>query len=88
MHFAQNRNAFRLDETVCVMHSARMPNEIHLPTIRADLGITQAELALRAGVNITTVWRWENEGIPSKGPARAFLERLADDAARSRAGAA
>ena len=66
------------------MHSARMSEAIHLPTIRADLGITQAELAQRAGVNITTVWRWENEGIPTKGPARAFLERLAADAALSK----
>lgn len=63
------------------MHSDRMPNEIHLPTIRAKLGLTQADLAARAGVNITTVWRWENEGIPTKGPARAFLERLSEDAA-------
>lgn len=66
------------------MHSARMSEEIHLPTIRADLGITQAELAQRAGVNITTVWRWENEGIPTKGPARAFLERLSKDAEERR----
>lgn len=87
MHFAHKRNAFRLDDAACVMHSARMPNQIHLPTIRADLGLTQAKLAEQAGVNITTVWRWENEGIPEKGPARAFLERLAEDAERAKAGA-
>lgn len=64
------------------MHSSGMHTSIDLPGIRAKLGLTQAALAERAGVNITTVWRWENEGIPDKGPARAFLERLAEDAAR------
>lgn len=66
------------------MHSVLMQTQIHLPTVRANLGITQADLAKLAGVNITTVWRWENEGIPTKGPARAFLERLAADAAGRR----
>lgn len=70
------------------MHSMNMQNAIDLSSIRSALGLTQAELARRAGVNITTVWRWENEGIPERGPARAFLERLAEDAEHAKAGAA
>lgn len=67
------------------MHFDSMQNAIDLPDIRAKLKLTQAALAEKAGVNITTVWRWENEGIPEKGPARAFLERLAADADMARA---
>lgn len=62
------------------MHTdGMMQNTLHIPTIRKALKLTQADLAAQAGVNIATVWRWENEGIPEKGPARAFLERLASD---------
>lgn len=52
-----------------------------LASIRAALGLTQAALAEQAGVDVATVWRWENEGIPKRGPAKAFIERLARDAA-------
>lgn len=63
-----------------------MQNEIlDLPAIRKVLDLTQADLAKRAGVDVSTVWRWENEGVPRRGPARAFLDRLADDAKRAAA---
>lgn len=61
-----------------------MTNEtLDLPAIRKKLDITQADLAKQAGVDVSTVWRWENDGVPERGPARAFLERLAADAAKA-----
>lgn len=57
-----------------------MNSKLDLPVLRAALGLTQSELAEKAGVNVATVWRWENEGVPKRGPARAFLDRLAMDA--------
>lgn len=57
-----------------------MQSELDLPKIRQCLGLTQADLARQAGVDVSTVWRWENDGVPSRGSARAFLDRLAADA--------
>lgn len=48
--------------------------------IRFRLGLTQTELAERARVDLATVWRWENEGVPTRGVARAYLEGLAREA--------
>lgn len=56
-----------------------------IPAIRKTLGLTQADLAERAGVNISTVWRWENGCVPKRGTARAFLEQLAVEAAEREA---
>ena len=58
-----------------------MSEILDLPLIRRKLKITQADLAKQAGVDVSTVWRWENDGVPERGPARAFLERLAADTA-------
>ncbi len=55
---------------------------LHIPTIRKTLNLTQSQLADMAGVNLSTVWRWENEGIPKRGPARALLDRLYLEALR------
>ncbi len=62
-----------------------MTDEIDIPAIREKLKLTQAQLATMAGVDVATVWRWENEGVPQRGPARAFLQRLQKDAAKARA---
>ena len=59
-----------------------MHTTLDIPAIRKKLRLSQAELARQAGVNVSTVWRWENEKIPARGLARAFLERLADDASK------
>ncbi len=61
----------------------RMTNaNIDLPAIRRTLKLTQTQLAEMAGVNLSTVWRWENEGVPTRGPAKAFIDRLAIDATK------
>ncbi|MEN5277335.1 helix-turn-helix domain-containing protein [Brucella sp. TWI432] len=53
---------------------------LNIPAIRKALNLTQSELAGMAGVNLSTVWRWENDGIPKRGPARALLDRLNEEA--------
>lgn len=65
------------------MHTEKMTNaNIDLPAIRRTLKLTQTQLAEMAGVNLSTVWRWENEGVPTRGPAKAFIDRLAIDATK------
>lgn len=65
------------------MHTMQMTNaNIDLPAIRRSLKLTQTQLAEMAGVNLSTVWRWENEGVPTRGPAKAFIDRLAIDATK------
>lgn len=59
------------------MHILRvMSTELDIKAIRERLGLSRADLANEAGVDVSTVCRWENGGIPARGPARAFLERL------------
>lgn len=58
-------------------------NEISLHTIRRSLKLTQTQLAEMAGVNLSTVWRWEKNGLPKRGPAKAFVDRLAVDASKA-----
>ena len=53
-----------------------------LKALRKNLNLTQAQLAEKVGVNHATIWRWENEGVPTRGPARAYLEKLAEEAAQ------
>ncbi len=57
-----------------------MQSEIDVQALRAKLSLTQAELAEIAMVDVATVWRWENTGVPERGTTRAFLERLVRDA--------
>ena len=33
-------------------------------------------MAAEFGVNTSTVWRWEHEGIPNRGMTKSVLERL------------
>lgn len=53
-----------------------------LKKLRKNLKLTQAQLAEKVGVNHATIWRWENEGVPTRGPARAYLEKLAEEVTR------
>ena len=43
---------------------------------RVDLGLTQNELASKIGVNIQTVWGWENQKFNPKGKRLRDLARL------------
>lgn len=66
------------------MHNAYFAtmDDIDVKQIRADRGLTQKELADLVGVNLSTVWRWEN-GQPPKGTARALLAQMATSPAPS-----
>ena len=58
-----------------------MPHTIDVLDIRKRLNWSRAQLAEEAGVNVSTVSRWENDGVPEKGTARKLLEKLARRAA-------
>ncbi len=58
-------------------------SDIDVKQIRHERGITQRELADLVGVNLSTVWRWEN-GQPPRGTARALLAQLSSEPAPSR----
>jgi DNA-binding transcriptional regulator YiaG len=54
----------------------------YLKSLREALGLTQAQMGERAGVDKMTVWRWEQGRLkPSKG-SLAALENLRKAAAR------
>lgn len=50
--------------------------------ILTRLGLTQAQLAEKAGVTVMTVWRWKKHGIPKNGAARTLLDKLVEEAAQ------
>lgn len=64
------------------MRVMRSPTEkTELYAIRLKLGMSQVQLAEHLQVNIATIWRWENDGVPAKGAARGIINRLAKEAA-------
>jgi len=65
------------------MHIDAMKN-LDVKEIRKACGLTQKELAAEMGVNLSTVWRWEN-GTPPSGPARTLLAAMVEEA-KTRAG--
>lgn len=67
---------------MCVMHIRAMSEEIDLVSVRSALGMTRAALADEAGVDVSTISRWETKGIPKRGSARALINRLAAQAAQ------
>lgn len=52
---------------------------------RLTLKKTQSEIASEAGVNLSTVWRWEKSGPPSRGTARKFIQGMIERAEAKRA---
>lgn len=52
-----------------------MENKINIKELRRRKGWTQTEMGEAFGVVLSTVWRWENEGIPTRGLARKVIER-------------
>jgi transcriptional regulator with XRE-family HTH domain len=59
-----------------------MERTIHIDDLLTRLGLTQTQLAAKAGVTTMTIWRWRKNGLPKGGAARAFIERLAEEAAQ------
>lgn len=52
---------------------------------RKRLGLSQSDLGKHFGVNIATIWRWENEGVPTQGTAAGTLEKWVKDHTPERA---
>lgn len=52
-----------------------MSDPISIRQLRKARGWTQDEMAAYFGVDKATVWRWENRGVPIRGPARQAIER-------------
>jgi transcriptional regulator with XRE-family HTH domain len=50
---------------------------------RERLGESQAEFSKRFGVDQSAVSRWETQGVPSRGPAEAIVERVLADLAEA-----
>ncbi len=46
---------------------------------RKRLRMTQGELAAHFGVNLATIWRWENNGVPENGLAAKSLDAWIED---------
>lgn len=57
-----------------------MTKPITLKALRIKLNLKRAALAKMAGVDVSTISRWEENGIPKRGPAKAFLEQIAASA--------
>ncbi|WAX93167.1 helix-turn-helix domain-containing protein [Aminobacter sp. NyZ550] len=55
-----------------------MEREIDIKAMRAELGLTQAALAVEVGVDQSTVSNWENGTTKPRGPARKLLQSIAD----------
>ena len=49
-----------LDETACRVHCAAMNTSEIIRARRAELGLSQRQLAERLNINTSTVWRWEH----------------------------
>lgn len=49
--------------------------------LRERLGLTQAQMADRIGVNQSTVHRWEEGILPPNKPCEKLLQQLAKEAA-------
>lgn len=56
-----------------------MVTSAQLIETRKRLGLSQAELGRHFGVNIATIWRWENEGVPSQGAASGAVAKWVAD---------
>ena len=52
-----------------------MENKIDLRELRRRRNWTQDDMGQFFGVDKSTVWRWENEGIPARGATRKAIER-------------
>lgn len=52
-----------------------MDTENLITRLRKAKGWTQSQMAEHFGVNLSTVWRWENEGVPARGATRKAIER-------------
>jgi transcriptional regulator with XRE-family HTH domain len=48
--------------------------KLNIRKLREARGWTRQQMAEHFGVNLTTVLRWENNGIPTRGSAKRAIE--------------
>lgn len=60
---------------MCLMHIPPMQSSINIRKLRESRGWSRRDMANHFGVNLTTVLRWENKGVPNRGPARRAILR-------------
>lgn len=59
-----------------------MVEPLNLAAARRRLKLTQGELAQRWGVDVATIWRWENRDLPKRGAGQALVRDLVAQAQR------
>jgi DNA-binding transcriptional regulator YiaG len=67
------------------------PAAVDIKSIRAKMGLSQAEFAKRYGFNVRTLQDWESSGAQPPSPVRAYLtviHRFPDIVAKALKGAA
>lgn len=62
------------------MHNGGMTHDVDIKKLRKIRNWTQEEMGNHFGVDKSTVWRWENEGVPDRGVTRKAIEREWEDA--------
>lgn len=67
------------------MHNREMVTSEQIVKTRKRLGLSQAALGRHFGVNIATIWRWENEGVPEQGTAAGAIEKWIEAHSEERA---
>lgn len=53
-----------------------------LTEARKRMKLTQPALAAEIGVDVMTIWRWEKNGVPSRGAAKRIVDDLIARAAK------
>lgn len=57
-----------------------MAKKLSVRELRQSLGFTREQFAKKAGVDATTISRWEVHGVPKQGTARLVVEQIAREA--------
>ena len=53
-------------------------DEVHIPSVRASLGMTQKEFAEKFGIRLSTLRNWEQNHRVPDGPAKTLLKVIAE----------
>ena len=62
-----------------VVEAKRLPSPLRRRALRADAGLTLAELASQCGVSKTSVWLWERGDVSPRGKNRIAYAKALDE---------
>lgn len=65
--------AIAQDSARTSMYTVHIPEEINVRAIRARLGLTQQQFAVRFGFSVNTLRHWEQGRRVPEAPTRAYL---------------